>query len=278
MKDFIYLAPTTMEQALEMLTEHEGKLSILNGGTDLIVRMRDYISTPEYVMDIKGIEELHKVTFDEQNGLFIGACVNLNMLGENPDIKKYFSYFSDAALRVGSRQVRNRATCIGNICNASPLADTATPLVAHEALIHIAGKRGNRIVPIKEFFVFVRKTSLAPDELVTGIQVPYLKDSKGVFTKISRRKEVDLSTVCATVVQQGDAFRIAFGSVAPTPIRAPKTEALLKGKAITPELIAEAAELAATEISPIDDLRGSKQYRIDVVKVIIKRSLEELCC
>lgn len=277
MKDFIYLAPDSLEQACKVLEEHQGRMAILNGGTDLIVRMREYISTPEYVMDIKNIKELHNVSFDEQNGLFIGACVNLNKLGEHPDVMKYYPYFGEAALRVGSRQVRNRATCIGNICNASPLADTATPLVAHDALIHIAGPRGNRIVPIKEFFVFVRKTSLAPDELVTGIQIPYIKDSKGVFTKISRRKEVDLSTVCATVVKNGDEFRIAFGSVAPTPIRLYKTEELLKGKKITPELITEAADLASTEVAPIDDVRGSKQYRIDIVKVVIKRSLGELC-
>ena len=122
----------------------------------------------------------------------------------------------------------------------------------------------------------MRRTVLKPDEIVTGVKVPYVEGLRGIFTKVARRREVDLSTICGTVARVGDSYRLAFGAVAPTPVRMPKTEALLEGKTLTPELIEEAAKLARTEVSPIDDVRASKEYRLDVVEVIVRRSLTQL--
>jgi carbon-monoxide dehydrogenase medium subunit len=173
-------------------------------------------------------------------------------------------------------QVRNRATCIGNIVNASPLCDTGTPLYAMDAVMCLESARGKREVPITEFITFVRKTVLADDEIVTAVRVPYIEGAAGVFTKVARRKEVDLSTICGTAVKAGDEYRLAFGAVAPTPVRLPKTEALLRGSALTDALIEEAAKLARTEVKPIDDVRASKAYRLDVVEVIVRNSLRTL--
>lgn len=276
MRPFVYLTPSTVEEAIRMRIEHAGASVVLNGGTDIVIQLRDRLISPEYVIDIKKIPDLHKLTFDKSSGLFIGSCTTMNVLANDPNVIANYPYLAKAAGSVGSKQVRNRATCIGNIVNASPLADTATPLLANDATIVMQGEKGVREVPLREFFIFVRKTVLQPDEIVLGIKVPYLEGAKGEFSKISRRKEVDLSTICGTVLQYNGEFRLAFGAVAPTPVRLPKTEALLSGKKITPELIDEACELAKSEVSPIDDIRASKQYRLDVVGVVVKRSLEAL--
>jgi carbon-monoxide dehydrogenase medium subunit len=274
MREFEYLRPETVEEAIALRLKHEGCSVLLNGGTDIIIQLREHLITPEYVIDIKRIPGLKKLTFSKEEGLFIGACVTMNELGDSEAVQANYPFLAEAAYSVGSKQVRNRATIVGNIVNASPLCDTGTPFYVCEAVMCIASRDGEREVPIEEFITFVRKTSLRSDEIVVGIRVPYTEGAKGIFTKISRRKEVDLSTICSTVLRIKDSYRVAFGAVAPTPIRLPKTEALLHTKTLTPELIEEAAKLARTEVSPISDIRASKEYRLDVVEVAVRRSLE----
>lgn len=274
MKTFEYLKPTSLKEALEMLKKHEGKVSVLNGGTDLLVRMQEGHSAPEVILDIKKIPGLDQIQVDE-NRITIGATVLLNDLGLNKVIKERYPYLAQAALSVGSKQVRNRATCIGNICNASPLADTATPLLALDADVHIYGEEGIKTVPLKDFFVFVRKTVLKSTELVTGISFKQDPEALGIFTKLSRRKEVDLSTVCSTVIRSGADYRISCGAVAPTPVRLSKTEALLNGEKLTDELIKDACEMAMGEVSPISDIRASEAYRREMVGVMLRHALSE---
>ena len=276
MKEFQYLRPETVEEAIALRCEHEGRSVLLNGGTDIVIQLRERLIAPEFVIDIKHIPGLNQITFSKEEGLYIGACVTMNDISDNEDVRKYYPFLSEAAHSVGSKQVRNRATLVGNIVNASPLCDTGTPLYVCEANICIVGKEGKREIPITEFITFVRKTVLKPDEIVVGVKVPYIEGAKGIFTKISRRKEVDLATICGTVLKIGDNYRMAFGAVAPTPIRLPKTESLLQEKKLTPELIDEAAKHACTEVSPISDIRASKEYRLDVVEVTVRRSLEQL--
>ena len=274
MKEFEYLQPKTIADAAAMRKQYGKAAVVYNGGTDIVIQLRDHLIAPDYVIDIKKIPGLHEVTFDKTNGLTIGACVTVCELGENESVKSFYPFLSDAALSLGSKQVRNRATCVGNIVNASPLCDTGTPLYAMDAVLCLEGTEGKREVPIKEFITFVRRTVLKEDELVTAIRVPYHADQKGIFTKVARRKEVDLSTICGTVAYAGGTFRMAFGAVAPTPVRLPKTEALVNGKPLTETLIEEAAKLARTEVSPISDVRASKEYRLDVVEVIVRNSLK----
>jgi carbon-monoxide dehydrogenase medium subunit len=276
MKEFEYLRPETIEEAIALRCEHEGCSVLLNGGTDIVIQLRERLIAPEYVIDMKHIPGLNKITFSKEDGLYIGACVTMNEIGDNEDVKRYYPFLAEAARCVGSKQIRNRATLIGNIVNASPLCDTGTPLYVCEAKMCVVGTYGKREVPITEFITFVRRTVLKPDEIVVGCKVPYNEEAIGIFTKVSRRKEVDLSTICGTVLKLGDSYRMAFGAVAPTPIRLPKTEALLNGKKLTLKLMEEAAKLACTEISPINDIRASKKYRLDVVEVTVRRSLEKL--
>lgn len=276
MREFEFLQPKSIAEAIAMRVEHGDRLVVYNGGTDIVIQLRDRLIAPDYVMDIKKIPGLHEITFSEQEGLFIGACVTMNEIGGNEAVRAHYPFLAEAALSVGSKQVRNRATSVGNIVNASPLCDTGTPLYVADAVMCLEGPNGKREVPIREFITFVRRTVLQKDEIVTGIKVPYDKDLRGIFTKVARRREVDLSTICATVARSGNEWKLAFGAVAPTPVRLPKTEELLRGKEITEALIDEAAKLARTEVSPIDDVRASKEYRLDVVEVIVRRSLKAL--
>ena len=276
MREFEFLQPKSIAEAIAMRVEHGDRLVVYNGGTDIVIQLRDRLIAPDYVMDVKKIPGLHEITFSEKEGLFIGACVTMNEIGGNEAVRTHYPFLAEAALSVESKQVRNRATSVGNIVNASPLCDTGTPLYAADAVMCLEGPNGKREVPIREFITFVRRTVLQKDEIVTGIKVPYDKDLRGIFTKVARRREVDLSTICATVARSGSEWKLAFGAVAPTPVRLPKTEELLRGKEITEALIDEAAKLARTEVSPIDDVRASKEYRLDVVEVIVRRSLKAL--
>jgi len=276
MKSFEYFKPQTLKEASELLVTHGPNAHILNGGTDLVVRMRDRVTVPDAVVDIKGIKELHKINYDENEGLFVGACVKLSDMVHNRAVAENYSFLADAAESVGSGQVRNLATMVGNNCNASPLADTATPLLVLDAVVCIYGPNGEKEVSIHDFFKGVRKTCLELGEIVTGIKIPAYKDLKGVFMKNSRRKDVDLSTVCTSVAKIGNEIRIAMGAVAPTPIRAREAEKFANEKGLTDETIEKIAEIAASECKPIDDVRASKEYRIEMVRVMIRRSLEQL--
>ena len=274
MRDFVYLAPESLEEAAALKLEHDDKAIFMAGATDVIIRLRDHLIAPDYVIDLKNIPDMDEITFSETDGLHIGALATMTQIATNEHVLRHYPYLAEAASYVGGRQIRNRATCVGNIVNASPLADTATPLYCHDAVVELFGLPGRREVPIQEFILFVRKVALRPGELVTGIRVPYLPSARGIFRKVARRNEVDLSTVCGTIVRAGEGFRIAMGSVAPTPLRLPKTEALLGGKPLTDALIAEA--LAATEVSPIDDVRADRQYRLDIVSYLVRDGLSKL--
>ncbi|KXG74256.1 FAD binding domain-containing protein [Thermotalea metallivorans] len=274
MRQFEYLKPKTLEEASRLLVQYGEEASVLNGGTDLLVRIRDGISRPKAVVDIKGIDRLKEISFDEEKGLTIGACVNLNDMIQYPVLVEKYRILAEAAHTVGSCQVRNRATMAGNITNASPLADTATPLLVLDAMVKVFGPQGEREVSIHDFFLWVRKTCLQAGEIVTAVRIPVYKENViGNYQKHGRRDAVDLSTVCGAVVKIGDQVRIALGAVAPTPIRAWKTEEFLKGKNLTEDVIAEAAEIALRETAPIGDIRASKEYREEIIKVLVRRGL-----
>jgi len=274
LKKFEYLKPDSIKEAISILSQYGGKAQILNGGTDLIVEMRDKTIQPKYVIDIKAMPQLNKITYNEQEGLNIGAIVTLNEISDSKIVQDHYPILVEACKTVGSYQVRNRATLVGNICNASPAADTAPPLLVLDAKVNIVGPDGEKTVPINQFFVGVKKNILKNGEIVTSVTVPTLRDEwTGVYLKQGRRKDVDLATVGVAVVCIRDEIRIAPGAVAPTPIRASKTEALLKGKIISESLLKKTAESVLTEVSPISDVRSSKEYREEIIKALVKRAI-----
>ena len=236
--------------------------------------MRDKIIQPEYLVDIKAIPQLNRITYSEQDGLHIGATVTLNEISDSKVIQRNYPILAEACKTVGSYQVRNRATLVGNICNASPAADTAPPLLVLDAKVNIIGPTGEKTVPINQFFAGVKKNILKKGEIVTSITVPPIKGKwTGVYLKQGRRKEVDLATVGVAVLCVRDEVRIALGAVAPVPVRAVKTEEFLKGKTIDEPLLEKAGKSALGEVSPISDIRSSQEYREEIIKVLVRRAI-----
>ncbi len=276
MKSFEYFKVKTVAEAISRLRDNPDGSHILNGGTDLIIRMKENHLHPDRVIDIRGIEGFSDINFSEKEGLFIGACVTLGEMAHHKSVVEHYSLLADAAEMVGSGQIRNAATMTGNLCNASPLADTATPALVLNAVVIVEGLTGEKEIPVNEFFKGVRRTSLEKTDVVKGIRIPYEANLQGSFHKASRRKDVDLSTVCASGVKIGDEYRLALGAVAPTPIRLPQVEKFLRGKEINQNTIKQALDLIDEEISPIDDVRSTKEFRTHLAKVLVQRCLEQM--
>jgi carbon-monoxide dehydrogenase medium subunit len=279
---FEYLAPETVEQACSLLSRYQEKAKVLAGGTDLLVKMKQGMARPQYLVSLSNIERLRHIDYDDSDGLRIGSLVTLSDLLASAVISQRFSLLSQAVRTLASRQVRNRATIGGNLCNASPAADTAPALVGLGSQARIAGLSGERTVPLEEFFRGPGRTILRSDEILTGIQVPHpLPHTGSTYLKLSPR-EKDLATVAVAAVIILDArgrtcqdARIVLGAVAPTVLRAFQAEAVLKGKAVAEGLIQESAQMASQEAQPISDLRASADYRRTMVAVLTRRAVKQ---
>lgn len=280
MRDFNYIRPTSLEQALAFLAQADGEVRPLAGGTDLIPQVREGRKNPQWLMDVKSIPELNRLEFDLQGNLHLGAAVPCAAIMASPEVVQKFPLLHQTASLIGGVQIKNRASVGGNICNAAPSADTAPALLCLEATVHIAGKK-RRQVPIAEFFLGPGKTVLSPQELVVEFQIPPASArSAGFYQRLTPREEMDIAIagVASFVVlsargQRCREARIALGAVAPTPWRAIKAEAILSGKAINTELIEQASQQAAQEAQPISDVRGSAEYRRHLVQVLTRRTL-----
>ncbi len=274
---FEYFAPSSLEEALELLNKYGSEAKVLAGGTDLLVKMKMRVVEPKYVINIKKLKELSYIR-DEGGEVRIGALTKWRELERSDVIMKYFPALYDAVKAMGGTQIRNMATIGGNLCNASPAADSAPPLMVLEARLILASREGEREVPITQFFKGPGKTVMRPDELLKEIIIPKPEPGTGsAFIKVARTA-MDLAKIsAATAVKVEDGrikfARIAIGSAAPTPVRAWKTEEALKGKPFTPEVIRENVKLVETEISPIDDVRSTAFYRREVSKVIVEDAL-----
>lgn len=280
---FDYLVAESLEDASKKAAKHGAVARIMAGGTDLIIPMKDHAvkPEPEYLIDIKKVEGLDYLEYDEEEGLKVGALTTLRTLEFSPMVKEKYPAVAYAAKSIASTQIRTKGTMVGNICNASPSCDSGPIVVATDAKILVEGVNGKKEIPGTEFFKGVKKTALEPGDIVTGIVFPPLAENqKAVYIKHAVRKAMDLAIVGVAVVltvEDGickDA-RIALGAVATTPIRAPKAEAVLMGKELTEDVIEEAAQAAMNSCSPISDIRASKEYRSAMVKVFTKRAIKQ---
>jgi carbon-monoxide dehydrogenase medium subunit len=279
---FEYYAPHSLEEALSLLDNRREKAKVLAGGTDLIVQMKDGRARPAVIIDAKKIPELNRLEWDDSKSLYIGAAVPLSKIIAFPPVKERFDVLYQACSIIGSMQLRNRGTVGGNICNAAPSADTTPPLLCLEAKVIVGRSGGNRIVPLGSFFYGPGQTVLAPNELLVGIEVPAPPPhSSGCYLRHTPRQDMDIAVVGVSsllvISKQKDwcqEARIALGAVAPTPIRVPQAESILAGKILTEEAIEEAAEQAAETARPISDMRGSAEYRKEIIKVLTKRTLK----
>ena len=237
---------------------------------------------PAVIVDAKKIPELNRLEWNDGKSLYIGAAVPLSKIVAFPPVMERFGILYQACSIIGSMQLRNRGTIGGNICNAAPSADSAPPLLCLGAKAIVARLGGNRIVPLDSFFQGPGQTALATNELLVGIEVPAPPThSSGCYLRHTPRQDMDIAVVgvasflvISKQKNQCQEARIALGAVAPTPIRVPQAESILTGRVLTEEAIEEAAERAAEAARPISDMRGSAEYRKEIVKVLTRRTLK----
>ena len=283
MKEFEYLKPRDLNEALLFAREHGHRKRFLAGGTDLIVRLKDNLIREDYIIDIGEIEELRGI--EKKNGeIHIGPITTHSEIIESEITRKYAPLLVEAVKTIGSPQIRNRGTIGGNICNASPAGDSIPALVVSEARFVVKSLNNERIIDIKDFFVGPGKTSLKQDEILYKIIIPEWKENEiGFFNKLGQRNAMSISIASVAVKlerEKDNKFKkafVSFGAVSPVVNRATKCENLLTERELdSKDYIFEAANCALDEVNPITDVRATREYRREVSKYLLYESLLNL--
>lgn len=283
----IYHSVTSLEEALNILAEHRERARIVAGGTDIILELERKVRPGvDTLIDLTRVPGLDGIALDENGAIHLGPLVTHNACVGSKLIVERALPLAQACWEVGAPQIRNRATVAGNLITASPANDTIAPLVALGASVTLRSKRGERTVPLADFYIGVRKTVMQADELLTDIAFPAMAaDEKGMFIKLALRRAQAISVVNVAVVVGFDQSasdhvvshaRVALGSVAPTIVRAPEAEVFLVGRHLTDEVITETAKLAKAAAKPIDDVRGPAAYRLEMVQLTVARALRSI--
>ncbi len=257
MKPFEYAEPRSLSEVFRELEKPDSQVSLLAGGTDLVPRLKRGIWKVSRLINLKRIDALRGISEDAE-GLSIGPLTTVEELARSEAVLRCCPILADAARLMASAQVRNLATVGGNLANASPAADLATPMLVLEAILTASGPWGERPIPVREFFVGPGRTALAREEVLTRIRIP-VPAGRGVFFKFSPRRAMDLAVVNVACLRANGDVRVAVGACAPTPLRVPADP-----------------EGASKACSPIDDVRGSADYRRDLVRVLVRRALERV--
>jgi carbon-monoxide dehydrogenase medium subunit len=280
MRPFTHYTPATLPEALELLARFGEQLQIVAGGTDVVPRLKSGLLRPAAVLNIKRLAELRGVHYTPDGGLELGTLTTLRELTRAATVREVYPCLAAAAGLMASEQVRSFATAGGNLCNAAPSADLAPPLLALDASVGLASRRGERWVRLDEFFRGPGRTVREPDELLFAIRVPP-PAGPAVYRKLATRAFMDIAVVGVAAAVEFDGplcrnARIALGAVAPVPRRALLAEAELAGAPLDDERIAAAAARATEECAPIDDVRAAAWYRRQMVGVLMARALTDL--
>jgi CO/xanthine dehydrogenase FAD-binding subunit len=274
-----YEAPTTLDQAVGILKKHGENARPFCGGTDIIIQLRAGVRRTEYLVDVKNLKELHTLSYDAKKGLRLGAAVPCIEIYESDVMRKHYPGLTEAAHLIGSLQIQNRASVGGNLCNGSPAADTTPALIALGAKAKIAGPKGEREVPVESFVVSPGRTVLGPGEILVELLIPApAAHSSDAYLRFIPRNEMDIAVVGvgASVTLDGDkvkAARIGLGAVAATPLFATKAADAIVGKKLDEAALEAAGRAASATASPIDDMRGTAEYRNHVTGVLTRRAL-----
>lgn len=267
--EFTYLAPATRAELLELLSPGDPAVRVMAGGTDLLVNIRLGFQKPRVVVDLKKIPEHGRITWSNTEGLSIGPAVTVNQLLGDRVIAKRFPALVDAANQLASYQIRNRATVIGNLCNASPCADMAPPLLCLGAKLILTSQKGSRELPLEEFFIGPKRSVLEAGEYFERLIVPAaMQGARGGYRKLKRIQGHDIGLVSVELMIKNKLMRVAIGSAGPRPVLCRDFAA----KEPISAVIADALE----RISPIDDVRCSRDYRIFMVQTYIERLMKEV--
>jgi carbon-monoxide dehydrogenase medium subunit len=281
MKAFDYAAPHTLREAVGLLAERGERARVLAGGTDLIVQLREGRRELDLVVDVKHVPEVNELDYHPPRGLRIGAAVPCCRIYEHPELASSYPGLIDAVSLVGGIQIQSRASIGGNLCNASPAADTIPPLIALGAVCIIGGLDGTRELPVEQFCTAPGKTALLRGELLVGVWLPPQQPHSGSsYLRFIPRNEMDIAVVGAGVAvtlsadrSRCTAARIALAAVAPTPLLVTAAGDALVGTTLTDGDLARAADIARAAARPISDMRGDADYRRHLVGVLVQRAL-----
>lgn len=276
---FEYHSPRTVPETLELLARYDGKALVLAGGTDIVPKLEKGTLHLDAVISLRHLSELRGIDFDATSGLTIGATARIAEVLDHSAVRRHYPDLVEALSQLATVQVRNMGTIAGNLCNASPCADSAPPLLAHDARLTLVGPDGTRSLPLTEFLLGPGRTARTSGEIVSSIHVPLPPASAGfAFRSISARSKVDMSAVSvgAMVRVEGeriDDARLFLGAVGPTTLRASSAESVLRGQTMTDALATAAGEAAATDAKPISDVRASAWWRRRMVGVLTRRAV-----
>ena len=280
MRDFEYESPGTVAEAVGLLWKHRGIARSMAGGTDLIDQVRTGLLAPDLLVDLKKIRELHVLELSSA-GLRVGAAVPCSTIYADCQIECAYAALTDSCRLIGGIQIQNRATVGGNLCNASPAADSVPSLIALGAMCVVAGPEGTREIPAQDFCTGPRRNALQAGEMLVELRFPRCPPHRGShYRRFTPRNEMDIAVVGAgaSVVldEHGEHFvsaRIGLGAVAPTPIFAEEASDLLAGQLVGDAAISQASEAARAAARPIDDMRGTREFRLQLVQVLADRAL-----
>jgi carbon-monoxide dehydrogenase medium subunit len=267
--DFGYVAPASRSELLDLLSSGDPGTRLLAGGTDLIVNVRLGFQKPAIVVDVKKISEHGRITWDDREGLTIGPAVTINQLLVDRTVRKLFPALIAAGSQLASYQLRNRATVIGNLCNASPCADMAPPLLCLGARLILTSTRGSRELPLAQFFTGPKQTALEPGEYFEKLAVPAESaGARGDYRKLKRIRGHDIGLVSVALTKRAKLMRVAVGSAGPKPVLCRDFDV----KEPVKRVLADALE----RVSPIDDVRCSRDYRFFMIETYIERLMKEV--
>jgi carbon-monoxide dehydrogenase medium subunit len=278
---FDYVVARSVDEAVSLLAQHGDQARVLAGGTDVIVQVREGRRKVALLVDIKGIPEVNQLTYNGTQGLTIGAAVPCYQIYDRQEIAAAYPGLIDAVSIVGGTAIQGRASVGGNLCNASPAADTIPALIVHSAICVIAGPQGRREMPVEQFCTGPGRSALQRGEFLVALRLPPPQPHSGAqYLRFIPRNEMDIAVVGAGAMvvlnQDHSSFvsaRVALGAVAPTPLLVEAAATALAGKPVADDTIQQAAEAAQAAARPIDDMRGTAQYRRHLVGVLTRRAI-----
>ena len=279
--DFQYLKPKTLQEALQLLDEHKEEAKIMAGGIGLLAFMKERLVDPRWVIDIKGIDELHTLRDDPAKGLTIGATTTMNELLAFAPLKEKYTALRDCVSLLSDPVLRNRSTMLGDVCEALPFVDGPTPLLLFDAEIEAASTKGKRRIPMAEFIKGIAEIELEPNELAVAVHLKSPpENSKSLFLKQRSSSEfsiASLAALCANPTKpEIRTVRFAYGAIAPKPARVHEIEDLFKRKNPVPQLIDEAAEVVKKSTEPMTDVLAKAEYRSHILEILSIKAFRRL--
>jgi len=277
---FDYQEPANLEETFSLLEQHGDDARVIAGGTSLIIWMRQRLLMPKIVVSLARIPNFDTITYDEHDGLRVGAGARHRDIELSPVVKQYYPLLHETFKKVAQPRIRNMGTVGGNLAGGDPLTDPGASLIALDAEVTLTSKQGKRTLALENFFVDYYQTALNPGELLTEIRVPPPRRPAWSHIKFTPRSIEDFATVGVAITLRAkdgicEDVRLSLNSVAPVIVRAKQAERTLQGKRINDAALREMGDIAATEVDPMDDNRGSAEYKRELVKVLVPRAAQE---